>query len=504
MRSPVAGPVALLTAVLAGVAMAEGRGLRPGPGAALGAIVALATAVVVRLGRPDPVRPARVAGALVLAGVGCAVLAAASTGRALDGARHSPLSAAVAGHRRADVVVTLVGDPAATRFSARVLGRVDRFRAEGRRWRSAGRIVTVDATGPAATRLVAAGAGDRLLLRGAFRPLDRFEEPARWRHAVGAFAADDLASFRGPADPLRRAALGVRSTVARGVGPLPEPQRALVRGFLLGGATGLPDEVVADFRAAGLSHLVVVSGENVAFVLVLVGPLLRRLPRPVRLVFALGVLTVFAATTRFEPSVLRASVMAACALVAGAVGRPTSGLRLLVLAVAVLVAVDPFLVHSVGFRLSVAATVGIAVGARPIARRLPGPRALAEAVGVTVAAQLAVAPVLVATFGSVPLVALPANLAAAPFVGPLTVSGLAGALLGGVVPLRLVGAVVGFPAWVGASVVLAIASASARFPLEVGWPGLGLVVASGAGMFVVGRSRRATWARARTAAPRPP
>ena len=67
----------------------------------------------------------------------------------------------------------------------------------------------------------------------------------------------------------------------------------------------------------------------------------------------------FALITRFEPSVLRASAMAAVAVTATTLGRDSSSLRLLALAVGGLVLVDPFLVHSVGFQLSVAACVGI-------------------------------------------------------------------------------------------------------------------------------------------------
>ena len=47
------------------------------------------------------------------------------------------------------------------------------------------------------------------------------------------------------------------------------------------------------------------------------------------------------------------------------------------------------------------------------------------------------APVLLATFGTLPLVALPANLVAAPFVGPLTVWGLVAGLIGGVLGPRV-------------------------------------------------------------------
>src|SRR5439155_3081728 len=95
----------------------------------------------------------------------------------------------------------------------------------------------------------------------------------------------------------------------------------------------LPAGVAADFRAAGLSHLLVVSGANVTFALALVAPLLRRFGLVGRLTGGLAVLVMFCAMTRFEPSVLRAGVMSGLALLAAFLGRPVPGLRLLALAV---------------------------------------------------------------------------------------------------------------------------------------------------------------------------
>ena len=172
------------------------------------------------------------------------------------------------------------------------------------------------------------------------------------------------------------------------------------------------------------------------------------------------------------------------------------------LAVIGLLLADPFLVHSVGFLLSCAASVGIAVLGPPIAARIPGPRGLAAAVGVTVGAQIAVAPLLVAVFGGVPLVAVPANLVVAPFAGPLTVLGLAGGLAGGISGSAAIGAVASFPAYVCATVVLTVARVAARTPVMLDGPRLAVVaVVAGAGTFAVRRSRRATWPRARTRSP---
>jgi ComEC/Rec2-related protein len=148
---------------------------------------------------------------------------------------------------------------------------------------------------------------------------------------------------------------------------------------VLGDDRAEPPDLVDDFRAAGLSHLTAVSGENLAFALALAGPLLRRLALRWRFVATAGLVAWFALLTRFEPSVLRACVMAALAALAVVLARPASTVRLLALAVSVLVLVDPLLVWSVGWWLSVGATAGIALLAAPLAARLPGPRPLAEA-----------------------------------------------------------------------------------------------------------------------------
>src|SRR5207247_7165676 len=93
--------------------------------------------------------------------------------------------------------------------------------------------------------------------------------------------------------------------------------------------------------------------------------------------------------------------------------------------------VDPLLVGSIGFRLSVGASAGIIVLASPLARRLPGPVSLTTAFAVTAAAQVGVAPVLIPAFGGLPVASLPANLLAAPAAGPVMMWGVVGGLVAG-------------------------------------------------------------------------
>jgi competence protein ComEC len=212
-----------------------------------------------------------------------------------------------------------------------------------------------------------------------------------------------------------------------------------------------------------------------------------------RLVGGVGVLVVFGTMTRWEPSVLRACAMAACSMTALHLGRPTAGLRVLALAVIGLLYADPFLVHSVGFLLSCGASAGIAVLASPLAARLRGPRWVREGLGVTLAAQVGVAPVILPIFGALPAAALPANLVAVPLAGPLTVWGLTSGVAGGMVGRWSAGIATAlqFPTLVLVRAVLGVAALAARIPFQVdGRAALGLIALAAAAAATV-RARAA-------------
>jgi competence protein ComEC len=322
-----------------------------------------------------------------------------------------------------DATVTLLTDPApAIGGTQRGTVRLGHHRLDA--W------ARKDASTALAPRL----AGERVHVTGVVRPLsDRVKPFLAPKHIVGRLsvttvdrpAAGDLAS---------RLANAVRRDLTRGASSLPGQQRALFLGFVLGDNRGQSAETKQAFQDSGLTHLLVVSGENVAFVLVVAGPLIRVLGLRGRLVAGFAVLFLFGVLTRWEPSVLRAEAMAALAMTATTFGRRAPPLRLLSLAVCGLVLVDPLLVHSVGFLLSVGACTGIALLAKPIARRVPGPRPLAEALAITAAAQVGVAPILMNVFGGVPVASLPANLLAIPAAGPIMVWGMTAGLLAGLVP----------------------------------------------------------------------
>ena len=270
----------------------------------------------------------------------------------------------------------------------------------------------------------------------------------------------------------------LRDVVLRGTTPLAPTTRALLAGFLLGDTRGVPDDVVAAYRNSGLSHLLAVSGENVAFTLALFGPLFRRLGLGARTLAAIVIVLLFATMTRFEPSVLRASALAIVALGSSFAGRPASSIRALALAVIVLLAADPFLMHSVGFWLSCGASAGIATLSAPIRARLAFPAWLRDPLAVSLAAQAGVTPVLLMTFGTVPVVTPIANLLAAPAAEAVGVYGMLASAVGGVVPA--LAPVLQQPSAILIAWITAVARAGASVGLELDRRGALLALAIGA------------------------
>ncbi|HJQ77302.1 MAG TPA: ComEC/Rec2 family competence protein [Acidimicrobiia bacterium] len=297
-----------------------------------------------------------------------------------------------------------------------------------------------------------AGRGDTLQLTGT---LDGIAGEASGR---GYGSVLDVTSVRGitPSGFLpHRAGRVIAERVEERLGPF-DPPRALLSGFLIGETSRLDEPDIEAMRRSGLSHYVAVSGSNVALFLgllaVVAGPLGWG-PRR-RALLGLIAIPVYVAATRFEPSVMRASVMAGLALGGKLVGIVLEAWQLIALAVVVLLLADPALANDAGFQLSVAATAGVLIGARWPAGG-PGRRALL----VTLGAQLAVAPLLLVHFGSVPLLSPLVNLVAGPIVAVSTVIGAVGV----VGPAFLIG-----PAAWTAGLVLTLARGSA------GWPQLEL------------------------------
>jgi competence protein ComEC len=253
-----------------------------------------------------------------------------------------------------------------------------------------------------------------------------------YRHIVGTFAVRDVSESFGNGAVLYLSANNIRAALARSAAAMPRDEGALFMGLIIGDDREQPATMITAFRNSGLSHLTAVSGQNVAFLLTVMGPLLMRARSSWRLGLTLFVLLWFTVVTRGEPSVLRAAMMAGFVALGSARGRDTPARRMLGLAIIVLIVCDPLLAWSVGFWMSSSATLGLLVITPQLAKIIPGPTWFSAALSTTMGAQLGVMPITAIIFHSAPVIALVTNLLAVPIAGLVMLVGIPLGMLAGI------------------------------------------------------------------------
>ena len=328
-----------------------------------------------------------------------------------------------------------------------------------------------------------ASAGDRLRLRSEVEIAEDFEGFAYReyleRQGIGAVAharsAEVAADASGPAAILA----GLRSALLSGLnGIVPEPEAALGAGILLGVRASIAPEINDAFARAGLTHVVAISGWNIAIVAALVtagvGPLSRR-PGGRWTTAAVAATTVggYVLLTGASPSVVRAALMAAAMLVAKFGGSRAHAASALALAALVMLLAAPSVLWDVGFQLSLLATAGLVWFGGAVERRLPGlPGWIREPIALTLAAQLTTLPVILVNFERLSLVAPVANVLVVPFV-PVAMLFSALAAVAGLVDSGLSVPIVGpamtwlagGAAWLCLRLIVELGSAVASVPL---------------------------------------
>ena len=289
--------------------------------------------------------------------------------------------------------------------------------------------------------------GDRVRVRGTLRLPEAggparspFDLPPEPRLALKSAAqVERLGPPAGPLSLVARAHAAAKRRLRANLADA-EPQArgalALLLALVMGETQDLPGATVSAFRDGGVAHIVAISGLQVGLVAALLGWLARRLGASLaaRDGFVLVATALFAVFAGGRPPVVRAALMIGLYLFARLLGRPTSPTHVLGFAAAVLLAADPSNLFDVGFLLTFAAVFGLAAFGVPAARTLRRagvPGLVADALGATAGAELAVLPIQLFVFNVVPVVALLSN----PFVVPLSSAFLFAGLL--LLPLLL-------------------------------------------------------------------
>ena len=283
----------------------------------------------------------------------------------------------------------------------------------------------VIAHGIAGSHLAQRLAGEKVLVRGQCgRTTGAYARYDRITHVLGRMNVDYVSEEFSEGNGMIRAANRMRRTLVGGVASMQPDLRALFTGLVIGDDREQSREMITEFRNSGLSHLCAVSGQNVAYLLAVLAPLLRRLQPGPRFIATIGIIAWFVILTRGEPSVLRAALMAGLVATNAATRHSMNARTVLACTVMILLVVDPMLAWSVGFALSVGATAGLAWLSARLQRIIGGRGIFAS----TLSAQIGTMPVSLLVFGYVPVVSLIANPLALTVAGAVMMVGLPCAL----------------------------------------------------------------------------
>ncbi len=349
--------------------------------------------------------------------------------------------------------------------------------------------------------------GDRVVVDGSIRPRPDSPYGAYLERigAVGSLTTRTLDIEPAPIDLKRRLEdlrRGAADALAR---VLPEPEAGLAAGILIGLRDRVDRDLAGSFTTAGVSHVVAISGWNIAIVAAAVAAFAGRLGRRRRSLVTILAIVAYVAFAGASAAVVRAAAMAGVVLLARESGRAGRAAAALGWAATVLLLSDPGLISDAGFQLSSLATAGLIAWATPLTTWIEArgrgrmPRWLAESLGVSLAAQAATLPIVLVSFGRLAVLSPLVNLTVVPLVAPAMAVGLAalagGALVVAGVP-EVVGAVVAAPGWVVLRLLVAIVQVAAAMPfssvtLDPPWD------VAAATTFVAGLGGLTWWTRSR-------
>lgn len=197
------------------------------------------------------------------------------------------------------------------------------------------------------------------------------------------------------------------------------PEYSVITAILLGNDDTMDADLKAAYSAAGVSHILCVSGMHVGIIFMILNFILKPLDSSRRLRFFKSMLLIgsvwfYAALTGLAPSVQRSATMFTFMTIGGLLRRNVNVFHSLFASMFVLLLVNPLLIFEIGFEMSYLAVFGIVIfQPRIVSLWTPKTRVgryFWELICVSVAAQLSTFPLSVFYFGQFPNYFLLSNL----------------------------------------------------------------------------------------------
>lgn len=199
----------------------------------------------------------------------------------------------------------------------------------------------------------------------------------------------------------------------------PEPEASLLNGILFGTNDSLGEPLTTNLKNTSTIHIAVLSGYNIALVVVALLFLTSFLPKRISILFSVCGIILFVAMVGAEPPAVRSLIMAVIALLGIILGRSYDAGRALFIAIVLMLLESPAIYSNPSFILSCLATFGI-IFFTPLVSLvfyfLTNKYNFRELFSTTISAQFSVTPYLIYLTGLLSVTALPANILILPVV----------------------------------------------------------------------------------------
>jgi len=233
---------------------------------------------------------------------------------------------------------------------------------------------------------------------------------------------------------------GLRESIRHNFLP---PQSFILEGTILGDNGVMSNDLKNKLNITGLRHVIAVSGTHVVILSSIIMSLLLAMGfwRGQAFYIAIIFICFYIILTGLSASGVRAGIMGGLYLLAQKLGRQSSGLRVLAMACAVMLFINPLLLlYDVGFQLSFLAVMGL-IYLEPFLKKIMK----ISIISTTFAAQIFTLPIMVYNFGNISFVSPITNLLVLPVVYWLMIFGFLSSLLGAV--SQFLGWIFFIPCW---------------------------------------------------------
>lgn len=204
----------------------------------------------------------------------------------------------------------------------------------------------------------------------------------------------------------------------------PKNEMGLILGMMIGETKDISENVLENFKNTGITHLVAVSGSNVAYVIILVQFVFQKLIGKRGTYFvSIFFIIIFMLVSGASSSVIRASIMSILSIVASITYFKSDIVSNICFSAFILMIISPLIVFDVGFILSFGGTIGIVALSKDFERVFSKFGKLSQTLAVTCSAQVILTPIMMYYFNTISILSIITNLIVAPISGSITILG---------------------------------------------------------------------------------